>query len=249
MKTPSTYNLTIFETTDALNKAAVEFIIAIAKEAIDKRGRFVIALSGGQTPLNLYSLLATPAISEQINWKQTFIFWGDERCVPLNDKRNNAYMAKDVLLNKIAIPLSNIYPIPVNLTPAKAANAYQHQLSNFWGDAAKQFDLILLGMGNNGHTASLFPQSKVLDEKIAGVKEVYVEKEKMYRITFTAPLINQARNVLFLVTGNQKADMLNTVLNAAKQPHKYPAQLIEPSNGKLWWFVDKEAAILLKKQN
>ena len=241
---PSTYQLKVFENDDALDKAAAEFIIAVAKEAIAKSGKFVIALSGGQTPLNLFAMLAEPFYADQINWKKTFVFWGDERCVSLNDTRNNAFIAKKILLAKINIPSENIFPIPVNLPPAEAAETYQNEIKDFFGNAPIIFDLILLGLGNNGHTASLFPDTNVLDEKAIGIKQVYIPAQKMFRITMTAPLINQAKNILFIVKGKEKAAILNKVFTSPKQPHKYPAQLIEPNNGKLWWFVDKKAALL-----
>lgn len=241
-------NLEVFPTIDELTIAAAKFIVTVANNAIVKNGRFTIALSGGNTPLELYSILAKYPFSEQIEWEKTFIFWGDERHVPINDNRNNAHQAKVMLLDKVNIPPSNIYIIPVNLEPAEAANKYENEIKKFFGDNPMQFDLVLLGLGENGHTASLFPGTKILDEKVEGIRDVYVKEEKMFRITMTAPLINQAHHILFLVSGRNKAEILETVTWVPYQPEKYPAQLIKPLHGDLRWFADSDAAtgILLR---
>lgn len=242
------YKLEVFETTGALNQAAAAFIIEAANKAVDANGRFIIALSGGKTPGNLYTLLAQPSFSNRMPWKNTFIFWGDERCVPLDDDRNNAYQARISLLDKISIPASNIHIIPVNLSPAEAATKYEQELNDFFGEEPKRFDCILLGLGENGHTASLFPGTKVLSDMEEGVREVYVEEDNMFRVTMTAPLINHAHHILFLVTGQAKASILEKVLTGSYQPEIYPAQLIKPIAGKLYWFVDHDAASLVNSK-
>jgi 6-phosphogluconolactonase len=239
------YNLEVFQTEDSLAIAAAQLIISVATASIRARGRFVISLSGGETPKKLYDLLSQPPFCEQIQWDKTFIFWGDERCVPLNDERNNAYQARLILLDKVAIPESNIYTIPVNLPAIEAASKYASEINDFFGNNSFQFDLILLGLGINGHTASLFPGTEVLDERVAGVRALFVEDEGMYRITLTAPLINQAHTILFMVTGKEKANILKEILTGASQPDKYPAQLIKPTSGGLFWYVDSPAASLL----
>ena len=238
--------LKVFDTAELLSEAAADFVIHLAAESIEQRGRFVISLSGGNTPGKLYCLLATPVLKHQIEWNKTFIFWGDERCVPSDDERNNAYMAKLLLLDKIDIPAANIYPVPVDLPPAEAAGAYEQTLKAFFRQSEPRFDLILLGLGNDGHTASLFPGTPVLDEVKNLVKEVYVVEQQMFRITMTAPLINQARNVTFLVTGKEKAAIMKAMLGNSIQTDKYPAQLIKPVNGNLFWFIDREAGSALK---
>ena len=237
-------DLRVFETPGLLSEAAAKFIVQLARESISERGRFAIALSGGNTPGKLYALLSTPAFKQQMDWEKTFVFWGDERCVPMNDERNNAFMAKLLLLNNIDIPAANIYPVQVNLPPAEAAEAYEQTLKTFFGKQPTAFDLILLGLGDNGHTASLFPGTTVLHEQKRLVKEVYVVEQQMFRITMTAPFINLANNIVFLVTGKEKAGVLKTVLNGPFEPDKYPAQLIKPVNGNLYWFADKTAANL-----
>lgn len=254
----SKYNVEIFQTTEALNRAAAEFIISKASQAIAARGRFVISLSGGQTPQNLYSLLAEPFFCEQVHWKKTFIFWGDERCVPLDDERNNAFQARSILLDNVDIPLSNIHFIPTNLSPEEAARTYEKEIKDFFGEEPIRFDIMLLGLGENGHTASLFPHTKIIDEKAEGVRALYVEEEKVsarpghsdgFRVTMTAPLINRSHHILFLVTGEKKAGILKNILTASYQPENYPAQLIKPGDGTIYWFLDRAAAALINGKN
>jgi 6-phosphogluconolactonase len=234
----------IFQTSKELAIAAGWFIIEVAKSAVEARGRFVISLSGGHTPEQLYTLLSKPPFSDQIPWNKTFVFWGDERCVPIDDNDNNAHIARIQLLH-IVIPADHIYPIPVNLQSAIAASEYESTIKNFFKEEPPRFDLILLGLGINGHTASLFPWNDVVPDNTRLVKEVYVVEQKMFRITMTAPLINHAYNIIFLVSGDDKAEILNTVLTTSYQPDKYPAQLIKPVNGNLYWYVDSHAAALL----
>ncbi|MEO7046091.1 MAG: 6-phosphogluconolactonase, partial [Ferruginibacter sp.] len=170
--------------------------------------------------------------------------WGDERCVPVDDERNNSHVAKELLLNNVKIPTENIFIVPVKMPPAKAAHHYEQTLKLFFKTQFPAFDLILLGMGDNGHTASLFPKTPILQEKKALVKEVYVEELDMNRVSFTAPLINNAKNILFLVAGKNKASMLHTVLDGKENIEKYPAQMIKAA--KVFWYVDKAAAGKLK---
>ena len=238
-------NLKVFKSKDGLYKAAVEYIIALARKSIATKGRFTISLSGGETPKKLYSLLSKLPFREQLQWNKTFIFWSDERCVALDDDRNNAHQAKLILINKVDIPISNIHFIPVNLSPVSAAAKYEKDLKRFFGKYAPRFDLVLLGLGENGHTASLFPGTKVIEEKAEGIRALYVEEEKMFRITMTAPLINLAHHILFLVSGKGKAGILNKVIKSTYQPNNYPAQLIKPVDGELNWFADNGSGLFL----
>jgi 6-phosphogluconolactonase len=238
-------SLNVFQTVDEFNKAAIEYIISIANKSIADSGRFTIVLSGGETPAKIYSLLAEPPFSNQISWEKTFVFWGDERCVPFDSERNNAHNAIVLLLKKVSVPTSNIFRIPVDLVPIEAAAKYQKTINNFFEVESPKFDLILLGLGENGHTASLFPGTEVVNEHGIGVREVYVKEENTFRITMTAPLINSAYHILFLVTGEKKAVILKKVLAGSYQPDKYPAQLIKPTDGELVWFVDSSAALLM----
>jgi 6-phosphogluconolactonase len=232
----------VFGTIELLDLAAAQLIVDIAKKSIAERGRFVFCLSGGNTPKELYHLLSTKPWRDKIPWEHTFIFWSDERCVPLTDERSNALMANEVLLKRIDIPYSNIFRIPAELTPAEAAKKYENTIRDFFGDNISRFDLILLGLGQDGHTASLFPGTEVIHENKDLVKNVFAEEQKMDRITMTAPLINNARNILFLVTGSEKEAILTNVLMGPYQPEKYPAQLIEPEHGEVSWFVNGKAA-------
>ena len=242
MKGNITHNVEIFEQTETLFKMAADLILDSSEIAIRLRGRFVIVLSGGNTPEQLYTLLAAYPFSDKIDWEKTFVFWGDERCVPLEDKRNNAHRAEILLLDKVSIPKENIHRIPVDLPPAEAAKTYEETIRTFFGKEEWSFDIILLGLGENGHTASLFPNTPIINSTEKGVKEVYVEEEKMYRVTMTAPLINLGRQILFLVTGECKADILEKIFGNIYNPKTYPAQLIIPQSGELTWFIDREAA-------
>lgn len=242
MTEKATYQLKVFETVNLLNQATAELIITIAKKSIAERGRFLISLSGGETPKKLYALLAEPSFSSRIEWENVFVFWGDERCVPLDDERNNAFQAKSILLNKVRIPPSNIHIVPVNFSPAEAASNYEQTISDFFGHLPWKFDLILLGLGKNGHTASLFPGNAIINHQPEGIKKVYVPEEKMFRITMTAALINHARHILFLVAGKEKAAIIDKILSGNHQSLNYPARLIKQPEGELYWFLDGAAA-------
>ncbi len=227
------FKLTTFENAPALANAAAERFVHLAGEAIADHGKFYVALSGGSTPDALYTLLASEKFSKRLAWKKIFFFWGDERCVPLNSVDNNSFNAKNILLNKVPVPKENIFIIPVDEAPVNAAIYYEATIKIFFKTDKPVFDLILLGMGSNGHTASLFPHSTILHEQQALVKEVYVEEIKMNRVSFTAPLINNAAHILFLVAGKDKQPMLNKILKGPYLPEEYPAQMIRNAD----WFV------------
>lgn len=231
-----------------LFQAAAEEVIGVAGDAIAKRGRFTLALSGGSTPKNLYTLIAANA-GNSLRWEQTFFFWGDERYVPPDDPDSNYRMVRESLLSKVPVPAANIFPIPTeNPNAATAAEAYEQTLKKFFGLAPGEFprfDLILLGMGPDGHTASLFPETEALQEKSRLVVANWVEKLKTSRITFTLPVLNAGRCAVFLVSGGDKAAALHEVLEGDGPPEKYPSKLVRPSDGKLIWFVDRAAASLL----
>jgi len=241
----STLELRKLTTPQDLFQAAAEEVLRAAAEAIARRGRFTIALSGGSTPRNLYTLIAANA-SASLPWDQMFFFWGDERHVPLNDPDSNYRMAKETLLSKVPIPPANIFPVPAdNPDAAAAAQAYEDTLRKFFALAAGEFprfDLILLGMGPDGHTASLFPETAALQEKSRLVVANWVEKLSNSRITFTLPVLNAAHCVAFLVSGADKAAVLHEVLEGKAPGEKYPSKLVRPIEGKLIWFVDRAAA-------
>lgn len=241
----SALDLRRLTTPQDLFQAAAEEVIRIAIEAVAKRGRFTIALSGGSTPKNLYTLIAANA-SANLPWAQMFFFWGDERHVPRDDADSNYRMAREALLEKVPIPAANVFPIPAEKEDAAAAaEAYELTVRKFFGLSPGEFprfDLILLGMGPDGHTASLFPESAALQEKSRLVVANWVEKLKTSRITFTLPVLNAARCVAFLVSGGDKATVLREVLEGSGPAEKYPSKLVQPTDGKLIWFLDRAAA-------
>ena len=232
-------------TPQGLFQAAAEEVIRSATSAITERGRFTIALSGGSTPKNLYTLIAANA-SASLPWDRMFFFWGDERHVPPDNPDSNYRMAKETLLSKVAIPPANIFRIPAeNPDALAAADAYEQTLRKFFAVAPGEFprfDLILLGIGPDGHTASLFPETAALEERSRLVVANWVEKLQTNRITFTLPVLNAARCVAFLVSGTDKAAVLHEVLEGNAPAEKYPSKLVRPSEGKLIWFVDRAAA-------
>lgn len=236
-------NLHVFSDNKSFVNGSAEFIAECAARALDERGRFTIALSGGGTPRPIYARLADAEFQQRIDWTRTHIFFGDERCVPPDDTRSNYRMARETLFDHAPIPSENIYRIRGEDDPALAALAYEQQIQRlFRASAPPAFDLILLGMGENGHTASLFPGTAALREKTRWVVPQYVEVMQTWRVTFTAPLINAARQVAFLAEGAGKAQMLWNVLKGPYQPDVLPSQLIQPTRGELHWLVDAAAA-------
>ncbi len=238
-------NIRIAPDVNALARTAAETIQNIAETAIGETGRFSIALSGGSTPKTLFELLAS-AYKDRIDWSKTDIFWSDERCVPPDDVDSNYHMARETLLDRVPLPASNIYRIKGELPPDDGAAHYEEILRAYFYGQLPRFDLILLGMGDDGHTASLFPGTAVLTEQVRWVVPNHVSTVKQtWRITFTAPVINNAANVMFLVAGAGKAERLKQVLQGEYRPIELPSQLIKPTNGTLIWAVDQAAASLL----
>ncbi len=232
-------------TPQELFQAAAEDVLHSATDAITRRGRFTIALSGGSTPRSLYTLIAANA-SGSLPWTQLFFFWGDERHVPPTDPESNYRMVNETLLSKVPVPPANVFRIPTEDPDASAvAEAYEKTLQKFFAlqpGEFPRFDLILLGMGPDGHTASLFPESQALQEKSRLVVANWVEKLHTHRITLTLPVLNAARRVVFLVSGSDKAPVLREVLEGTAPGEKYPSKLVRPTDGKLIWFVDRGAA-------
>jgi len=233
--------VSIFNNKEEITPHAANIFVAAAQNAIQKRGRFLVALTGGSSPVSLYKLLATPQYKTKIDWENVFVFWGDERWVPLDDARSNAKMSSEYLLNHVGIPKSNVFPMyKEGFSPEEYAVEYEKLIKSFTG-ADGQFDLILLGMGDDGHTASLFPSEPVLHENDKWVSAYYLESQSMYRITLTAPLINRANEIVVITFGESKAHALNEVLYGDYNPEKYPTQLIKPLEGKLLFLTDQAA--------
>jgi 6-phosphogluconolactonase len=250
-----TYHLNVQPDAAAATRLAAGAVVFWSKKAIGRRGRFHVALSGGSTPRALYALLATPELAAQIFWDRVHVWWGDERDVPSDHADSNYKLAHDALLSKVPIPLANIHRVRTELGAAQAAAQYETEIKHVFERLRRDeatgavfdmggwpvFDLVLLGMGDDGHTASLFPHSAALKADEQLVAAHYVEKVGMQRITFTAPLINAADTVIFLVTGAGKASMLKRVLLGDYTPDELPSQLIAPL-GKLFWMADAAAA-------
>lgn len=211
-------------------------------EAIEEKGSFYVALTGGTSPLKLYRLLGTPEYREKIPWEKVHVFWGDERWVNLEDERSNAKMAFESFLNLLPIPKDQIFPMwEKGANPEDFAHHYEQILQHSLGIMGI-FDLILLGMGEDGHTASLFPHSPVLHEQAKWVDAFYLKNQGIYRITLTFPTINRAKQLLVIVQGENKAEVLYEVLEGKRNPDKYPAQLIQPVKGEVLWLLDQEAS-------
>jgi 6-phosphogluconolactonase len=235
--------LHVFPDNPSFVNGSADFIAHVAADAIAERGRFTIALSGGGTPKQIYGRLATAGYRDRIAWEKVHIFFGDERCVPPDDGRSNYRMVREAWLDHSPVPADNIHRIHGEDDPASEALRYEQNIARLYRSALiPPFDLILLGMGDNGHTASLFPGTAALRETTRWVVAQYVEVTAAWRVTFTAPLINAARHVAFLAEGPGKAQMLWNVLEGPYQPDVWPSQLIQPVSGELHWLVDAAAA-------
>jgi 6-phosphogluconolactonase len=235
-------SIKVYKDAGALCEAAMELFIEMSNEYINTRGRFVVALSGGRTPNLMYDLLAKEENASRVDWKKCYFFWGDERYVDFDNKDNNSFQAKQHLLDLVPVPEGNIFRIPVNGNHEADAGTYEQTILSFFKEEAPVFDLIFLGMGDEGHTASIFPDSELLKEQTALVKDVYVEVKQMQRISFTPPLINAARHIIFMVTGKEKTAAFKEVIGGAHNPALYPAQIIQPTNGDILWMVDEAIA-------
>lgn len=244
-------HLIVVKDLGALAHAALRLFVDAATTAIAERGSFSVALAGGGTPKALYELLAKGEPTRPMwpfDWNRVNVFFGDERCVPPDHADSNYKMAYDTLLSKVPIPPSNVHRMKGEIEPAnEAAKEYGQTLKHMFGDGG--LDLVLLGMGDDGHTASLFPGTPALDETHHRVVAQFVEKSttgRSWRITMTAPFINKAREVAVLVAGAGKADRVAEVLNGPRDPHRLPIQMIDPSSGRLVWLLDEAAAGKLK---
>jgi 6-phosphogluconolactonase len=235
----------IFKDPETLLSVLADFVISRGRLSIEGSGKFDLVLSGGSSPKSLYELIAS-SHRASLDWSKVYFFFGDERHVPLDHKDSNYRMARERLFEPLGIHADHVFPFDTTLTPTKCAEAYEVGIRNHFGNKACEMDLILLGLGDNSHTASLFPHTKVLHEKKALVKECFVEEVNMYRVTLTAPLINKAKAIAFLVYGRGKAEAVRHILKDKPDIDSYPAQLINPTNGELHWFLDEPAAEEIK---
>jgi 6-phosphogluconolactonase len=242
--TRSNTELHIVDEIESLLSAMAEFFLKTSDEAIRDRGRFIAALSGGNSPKGLYTMLASDKFRERITWNRILFFFSDERFVPSDDPQSNFRMVKENLFDPLAIPEHQVFPVNTRIDPSASAEAYAESIRKQLGDGSR-FDLILLGLGDDGHTASLFPHAGVLNEKQSLVKAVDAKEMNQVRITFTAPLINRAAVIAFLAYGLSKADAVYHSLRGPLDPQEYPAQLIHSRLAKIHWFLDTESAKLL----
>ena len=240
MKTP---NIFISQNSDTLAQDFAGYFAEKAEESISQRGRFLAVLSGGGTPLKAYRLLAQEPLKSKIAWKKVHLFWGDERFVPHDDPQSNFYQAKEALLKYVDIPDKNLHPMPTHLSPVEAVDAYYQTLSLFAeaGQNHVRFDLVLLGLGSDGHTASLFGRQSALWDNPVITTEGDYQGRPSVRLTLTPIIFNQAREIVFLVSGESKADALANALGKVRDIERFPSQAIAPENGRVRWMVDKDA--------
>jgi 6-phosphogluconolactonase len=232
----------VYPDANALIEGAAEFIVKAAAEAIARNGRFAIALSGGNTPKPVYQRLA----ALRLDWARVHLFFGDERCVPPDDPRSNYHMVKAALIDHVAIPVENVHRMRGEDNPDAAADAYAKEMKGVLGH--DPLDLVLLGLGDNGHTASLFPGLAVVTETKRTVMAAYVEVVGMWRLTLTPPAINVAHRAAFLVSGADKAEIVQRVLQGRCDPIVLPAQVIRPKERPALWLIDAAAAARLKPE-
>jgi 6-phosphogluconolactonase len=241
-------NREVYKDVDELSWQLAEWITSLIEETLTRKEQFSLVLSGGNTPKKLHLLLASSPYRERINWKKINVFWGDERAVPLEDERNNARMAFDTLLNKVDVPPDQIHIMDTSLSPEASAMQYEEILNEYFGTddlPARSFDLVLLGMGDDGHTLSLFPGQPVIHEEKAWVSGLFLKTQDMYRITLTKNIVNHADHIVFMISGKDKAHALREVIEGERNPDLYPSQVIIPTQGELHFFTDEAASSML----
>jgi 6-phosphogluconolactonase len=238
----------IFSDAAGVAEALADAFVDVGCAAMADRGSFRVALSGGNTPRAAYALLAREPRVEELSWSDVFVYFGDERCVPPHDEQSNYLMAKKAFLNAVPIPPANVHRILGEIDPAVAAADYAEILRTDLGNPP-HFDLVLLGLGPDGHTASLFPGTPPETDDAALVRAVYAQSQAMWRVTITPEVINGASTVIFAVDGADKAAILATVLEGPHDPTTYPSQIVAPASGRLVWLVDTLAAGMLREKH
>lgn len=240
--------LHIQQTIEAVSLELAEWITSSIETVLQKQEKCTFVLTGGNSPKRLYELLASSPYKERIDWSRLHIFWGDERAVLFTDERNNARMTYEHLLNNVPVVKEHVHVMRTDIEPEKSAAEYEKILLNYFGDTGNSFDIVLSGMGDDGHTLSLFPGTEVIHEKKLWVSAFYLTPQQMFRITLTAPIVNRAAKIAFLTFGSGKAQALKEVLEGAYNPELYPSQIIKPISGELHWFVDTAAAAELNNK-
>ncbi|HYN84519.1 MAG TPA: 6-phosphogluconolactonase [Pyrinomonadaceae bacterium] len=247
--TADAYTLRVFRDPEETARAAAENFARTARLSSTASGRFSVALSGGSTPKRIYELLSAAPLRDEVPWGATHVFFGDERCVPPDHAESNYRMAAETLLARVPVPTENVHRIRGEGDAVANASLYEDELRAFFpGSTWPAFDLVMLGLGEDGHTASLFPNSEVLTERGAWAAAAWVERLAAFRVTLTAESVNHARRVMFVVTGQGKSEVLREVLEGERDPARLPAQLIRPANGALEWLVDEAAAARLRNR-
>lgn len=243
-------HLEIFESPEAMTGAAATFFAAQAAEAVSARGRFTAALSGGKTPVSLYARLAAAPFADRIPWDRVHLLWSDERCVPPDHAESNYRLVRELLIDCVPIPAANVHRMRGEMNPVEAAERYEALLRGRFaagGGGSPDLDFILLGLGEDGHTASLFPGTAAVRETSRWVVGHWVDERKGWRITLTPPAINAARLVVFIAAGPGKAAVVRDILQGPFQPDRLPAQAVRPADGRLLWLMDRKAAKLLSR--
>jgi 6-phosphogluconolactonase len=243
VRTEGERNVQILSDLEAISHEAASLFVNASRNSIATRTKFAVAISGGSTPRRLYTLLSNPPYCDQVDWHKVHFFWADERCVPKEDEASNFKVAFERLLSKVPIPGGHIHRIKGEEDPEKAATDYEADIREFFGASGLPvFDLVLLGLGEDGHTASLFPGSKSLDETTRLAVAVYLDKPNQSRITLTVRVLNNAAQILFLVAGSSKAPVLSEILSDGEKKKDFPAGRIKPVRGTMTWLIDREAA-------
>jgi 6-phosphogluconolactonase len=239
-------NLHIYKDPAELSQAMAEWITQNIENSLKSQEKFMFALTGGEYPGGLYQLLSAEPFKQRITWEKIHFFWGDERVVPFNDPRNNAKMSFDTLLNHVPVKKDQIHIIKTDIDPEQSAKDYENTLRKYFNDTGQSFDLLLTGMGEDAHTLSLFPNMGLVFEKKSWVKSVYLESQKMYRITMTPQIVNRSAKIALIAFGDKKSVAVYNVLDGDPFPDQYPAQAIEPVDGELHWFIDEAAAAMVE---
>ncbi len=236
-------NFHIYKNKEELTNELAIWICDLVKSTLQNQEFFTLVLSGGETPKNLFRKLSSADFKEKINWNKIQIFWGDERVVPFSDDRNNAKTAFDLLIDNVDVPASQVHVMRTDIEPIFAAKEYERTLHHFFDNTDKSFDLVLLGMGDDGHTLSLFPDSPLInDENKNWVNAVYNDTQQMFRITLMPVIVNRSSNIAFMIEGKKKSAVLKEVIEGKYSPINFPSQIIKPEMGELHWFLDEDAA-------
>lgn len=241
METPLKENIRIFPDHEAASRSAASLFLKFAGESMGGRGTFSVALSGGATPIRMFNIIGSE-YADAVQWDRVHVFWADERCVPADSGDSNFGIAYELFLSQVSIPDGNIHRIRGEGDPSKEAIRYEQEIRAAFPSGLPAFDLVILGMGMDGHTASLFPDTDAAGETERLVTSSYGGQHRGWRITLTLPVLNNAKNIFFLVTGSEKAGIVARVLGESEERESLPAGLVNPVKGKLIWFLDESSA-------